>query len=43
MDNDLREVSFYSVSEGGTLLVRWGQPCRKQTTVTGLYFVFIPL
>ena len=36
MDNDMREVSFYSVSEGDTLLVRWGQPCGKQTTVTDL-------
>merc|ERR1711892_1278125 len=26
MDNDMREVSFYSVSEGDTLLVRWGEP-----------------
>jgi len=36
MDNDMREVSFYSVSEGDTLLVRWGQPSIKQTTVTDL-------
>jgi len=36
MDNDMREVSFYSVSEGDTLLVRWGQPTIKQTTVTDL-------
>jgi len=36
MDNDMREVSFYSVSEGDTLLVRWGQSSTKQTTVTDL-------
>jgi hypothetical protein len=36
MDNDMREVSFYSVSEGDTLLVRWGQAGGKQATVTDL-------
>jgi len=36
MDNDMREVSFYSVSEGDTLLVRWGEHSVKQTTVTDL-------
>jgi len=36
MDNDMREVSFYSVSEGDTLLVRWGQQGGKQATVTDL-------
>merc|ERR1719483_601078 len=36
MENDMREVSFYSVSEGDTLLVRWGQSNTKQTTVTDL-------
>merc|ERR1719470_785192 len=36
MDNDMREVSFYSVSEGDTLLVRWGEHSLKQTTVTDL-------
>jgi len=36
MDNDMREVSFYSVSEGDTLLVRWGEEHNRKTTVTDL-------
>ena len=37
IDNDMREVSFYSVSDGDTLLVRWSDPAlSKPPIVTDL-------